>query len=83
MPLPGIQESAFLDICSSIRHTSSRLVSPIKVISVNFLARPSADDAAKHRIGEVTRLFAVAQNAWALVMIAEAWTSGLVLWFAE
>ncbi len=36
---------------------------------------PSAftDDATKDRFAEVTRLFAVAQNARALVMIAEAW----------
>jgi hypothetical protein len=31
------------------------------------------DDAAKDRFAEVTRLFAVAQNACALVMVVEAW----------
>ena len=31
------------------------------------------DDAAKDRFAEVTRLFAVAQNARALVMVVEAW----------
>ena len=32
-----------------------------------------ADDAAKDRFAEVTRLFAIAQNARALVMVVEAW----------
>ena len=32
-----------------------------------------ADDAAKDRFAEVTRLFAVAQHARALVMVVEAW----------
>jgi len=33
------------------------------------------DDAAKDRFAEVTRLFAVAQDARALVMVVEAWAN--------